>query len=68
MKIKGETSTMKESEMKKSGKTEVKKEESKGGMGLYNLKMIIFLLVSFFVMYEAMTPSRRAPPKKYKKH
>ena len=56
--------------MKRSTKSESKKkeEESKGsGSGMYNIKIIIFLLLSFFLMYEAMVPSRRAPPKKYKK-
>jgi hypothetical protein len=31
---------------------------------LYKIKMAVFLIISFFLMYQAMTPTRRAPYKR----
>ena len=37
------------------------------GESMYKLKMIGFLIISFFLMYWAMTPTRKAPYKGKKK-
>lgn len=33
---------------------------------MYKIKMVLFILVSLFLMYEAMTPSRKVPYRKKK--
>lgn len=42
----------------------LKLSEKKPEDNMYKIKMVIFFLVSFFLMYEAMTPSRKVPYRK----
>ena len=68
VKLASEVQPVKESKKLESSKHEAKDEEKKEQSNFgYNLKIIIFLVFSFFLMYEAMTPSRRAPYKKNRK-